>query len=89
MDPRPLSPWRAQPFTEIKVEPEREKALANALANALARQVTTSNITVFSDASGKESKLGAIVMALDRRQQIIGSRQINISLNRVLIGLYS
>ncbi|KAI2886037.1 hypothetical protein CBS63078_11068 [Aspergillus niger] len=75
IDPKPLAPWRSQPFTEIEIEPDREKAQANALA-----QQSTTGITVFSDASGKESQLGAAAVALDRNRQITGSRQINIDL---------
>ncbi|KAI3028789.1 hypothetical protein CBS147347_3630 [Aspergillus niger] len=64
---------RSQPFTEIEIEPDREKAQANALA-----QQSTTGITVFSDASGKENQLGAAAVALDRNRQITGSRQISI-----------
>ncbi|GAA93218.1 reverse transcriptase [Aspergillus luchuensis IFO 4308] len=73
IDPKPHAPWRSQPFTEIEIEPDREKAQANALA-----QQSTTSITVFSDASGKENQLGAAAVALDHNQQIMGSRQISI-----------
>ncbi|GCB25864.1 probable RNA-directed DNA polymerase from transposon X-element [Aspergillus awamori] len=73
IDPKPLAPWRSQPFTGIEIEPDREKAQANALA-----QQSTTNITVFSDASGKENQLGAAAVALDHNRQITGSRQISI-----------
>ncbi|KAI3033203.1 hypothetical protein CBS76997_11321 [Aspergillus niger] len=73
IDPKPLAPWRSQPFTEIEIEPDREKAQANALA-----QQSTTGITVFSDASGKENQLGAAAVALDRNRQITGSRQISM-----------
>ncbi|KAL3246539.1 hypothetical protein ABHI18_012698 [Aspergillus niger] len=73
IDPKPLAPWRSQPFTEIEIEPDREKAQANALA-----QQSTTSITVFSDASGKENQLGAAAVALDHNRQITGSRQISI-----------
>eukprot|EP00136_Aspergillus_niger_P005212 XP_001395701.2 reverse transcriptase [Aspergillus niger CBS 513.88] len=73
IDPRPLAPWRAQSFTDIEIEPDREKAQTNALARA-----ATPNITVFSDASGKENQLGAAAVALDHNQRIVGSRQVSI-----------
>jgi hypothetical protein len=60
IDPKPLAPWRVQPFTEIEIEPDREKAQANALA----KQSATS-ITVFSDASGKGNQPGAAAVALN------------------------
>ncbi|KAI9035843.1 reverse transcriptase [Aspergillus affinis] len=73
IDPKPLAPWRAQPFIEIEIEPDREKAQANALAKQ-----STRSITVFSDASGKENQLGAAAVALDLNRQITGSRQVSI-----------
>ncbi|BAE66183.1 unnamed protein product [Aspergillus oryzae RIB40] len=73
IDPTPLAPWRTQPFTEIEIEPDREKAKANASA----RQAMT-GATVFSDASGQQNQLGAAAVALDKNQQILGSRQISI-----------
>ena len=73
IDQKPLAPWRAQPFTEIEIEPDREKAQANALA-----QQSTTSIAVFSDASGKGNQLGAAAVALDYNRQITGSRQISI-----------
>ncbi|KAL3256503.1 hypothetical protein ABHI18_007559 [Aspergillus niger] len=71
--PRPLAPWRAQSFTDIGIEQDREKAQTNALKRA-----ATTNITVFSDASGKENQLGAAAVALDHNQRILGSRQVSI-----------
>ena len=73
IDLKPLAPWRSQPFTEIEIEPDREKAQANALT-----QQSTTSITVFSDASGKGNQLGAAAVSLDHNRQITGSRQISI-----------
>lgn len=74
IDPRPLAPWRAQPFVEVDIEPDREKAQARALA----RQKSATSITVFSDASGKQNQLGAAAVALDCNLQVLKSRQISI-----------
>jgi hypothetical protein len=61
IDPRLLAPWRTQPFTEIEIEPDREKAKEKAST----RQVSE-GIAVFSDASGQRNYLGATAVALDR-----------------------
>ncbi|KAI2955344.1 hypothetical protein CBS147323_9585 [Aspergillus niger] len=76
IDPRPLAPWRAQPFVEVDIEPDREKAQARALV----RQKSATSITVFSDASGKQNQLGAVAVALDCNLQVLKSRQISIGL---------
>ncbi|KAI3051528.1 hypothetical protein CBS147353_11591 [Aspergillus niger] len=73
IDPKPQAPWRAQSFTDIEIELDREKAQTNALVRA-----ATPNITVFSDTSGKENQLGAAAVALDHNQQIVGSQQVSI-----------
>ena len=51
IDPRLLAPWRTQSFTEIKIEPDREKAQAQALA----KQASEQGIIVFSDTSEKQN----------------------------------
>ncbi|KAI2888155.1 hypothetical protein CBS63078_10549 [Aspergillus niger] len=73
IDPKPRAPWRNQPIAEIAVEPDREKAQANARV-----QQSSTSITVFSDASGKGNKLGAAAVALAHNQQITGSQLISI-----------
>ncbi|TPR10125.1 hypothetical protein CAN33_0054905 [Aspergillus niger] len=64
---------RDHPIVKIAIEPDREKAQANAWV-----QQSSTSITVFSDASGKGNQLGAAAVALDHNQQITGSRQISI-----------
>jgi ribonuclease HI len=73
IEPSPLPPWRAEPFTVIDVGSDRETAVERAEA---AR--STSDIVVYSDASGRESYLGAAVVALDDNLQVIGSKQIQV-----------
>lgn len=73
IDPRPLAPWRTQPFTEIEIEPDRAKAKEQARARR-----KSNDITVFSDASGQRNHLGAAAVSLDQHQNIIASRQVSI-----------
>ncbi|KAI2937980.1 hypothetical protein CBS147321_7510 [Aspergillus niger] len=74
IDPRPQAPWRVQSFADIEIEPDREKAQAQALA----KQTSGRGIAVFSDASGKENQLGAAAVALNRNLQVLKSRQVSI-----------
>ncbi|OQD77995.1 hypothetical protein PENANT_c064G04783 [Penicillium antarcticum] len=53
IDPRPLPPWRKDAFTEIKLEPDREIARERA-----ASAKDTSDIIVYSDASGRSASNG-------------------------------
>jgi hypothetical protein len=62
IDPAPLAPWRTPAFTEIDIEPDRETAKEKASARQRA-----AGLTVFSDASGQRSHLGAAAVALDAR----------------------
>jgi ribonuclease HI len=73
IDPTPLAPWRTPAFTEIDIEPDREKAKENASARQKA-----ASVTVFSDASGQQSHLGAAAVALDQDGNITQSRQISV-----------
>jgi hypothetical protein len=60
IDPSPLLPWRAEPFADIDIGSDRETAVERAEA---AR--STSDIVVYSDASGRDSHLSAAIVALD------------------------
>jgi hypothetical protein len=60
IDPKPLAPWQEQPFVEIEIEPDREKAKERA-----ATRRALPGITIFSDASGQQNQLGAAAVALD------------------------
>lgn len=75
INPTPLALWRTLVFTEINIEPDREKAKEKASA----RQKATA-IAVFSNTSGQQNHLGAAVVALDPGGDIIQSQQISISL---------
>jgi ribonuclease HI len=73
INPKPQQPWQTPAFTEIDIEPDREKAMDKASA----RQ-KTAGITISSDASGQHNELGAAAVALDHNQKILHSRQICI-----------
>jgi DNA repair protein RadC len=73
IDLRPPAPWRAEAFTEIDIEPDREKAKDKAMSRRI-----SDGISVFSDTSGKSNCLGAAAVALDQDQKIIASRQVSI-----------
>ncbi|KAI3051268.1 hypothetical protein CBS147353_11612 [Aspergillus niger] len=74
IDPRPRVPWRVQSFVDIEIEPDREKAQAQALA----KQTSGRSMAVFSDAPGKENRLGAAAVALYCNLQVLKSRQVSI-----------
>ncbi|KAI9041473.1 uncharacterized protein KD926_006869 [Aspergillus affinis] len=73
IDPRPLPPWRPDAFTEIELEHDRETAREKAEA---ARN--TSDIVVYSDASGREGHLGAAIVALNDDDEVMESQQIQV-----------
>ncbi|KAJ5340123.1 reverse transcriptase [Penicillium brevicompactum] len=60
INPHPLPPWRPDAFTEIELEPDRETARERAVSAK-----NTSDIVVYSDASGREGHLGAAIVALN------------------------
>ena len=60
INPTPQPPWQTQAFTEVDIEPDRDKAKEKASARQKA-----AGITVFSDASGQHNHLGAAAVALD------------------------
>jgi hypothetical protein len=73
IDPSPLPPWRADPFAEIEVGSDRKTAVERAENTR-----STSNIVVYSDASGREGDLGAAVVALNSNLEIVESQQIQV-----------
>ncbi|KAJ5642550.1 reverse transcriptase [Penicillium lividum] len=73
IDPRPLPPWRKDAFTEIELEPDRETARERAES---ARD--TSDIVVYSDASGREGHLGTAIVALNDHEEVIESQQVQV-----------
>ena len=73
IDPSPLPPWRTEAFAEIEIGSVRETAAERA---ETAR--STSDIVVFSDASGREGHLGAAVAAIDDSLQVVESQQVQV-----------
>jgi hypothetical protein len=73
IDPRPLPPWRLEPFAEIEIGSDRETA-----AQRPKTVRTTSDIVVYSDASGRQDYLGAAVVALDNNLEIIQAQQVQV-----------
>lgn len=73
INPTPQPPWRTPVFTEIKIEPDRDKAKDQASARQKA-----SGIAVFSDASGQHNYLGAAAIVLDQSQNVVQHRKASI-----------
>ncbi|GFG17532.1 putative reverse transcriptase [Aspergillus lentulus] len=73
INPKPQQPWQTPAFTEIDIEPDREKAMDKASARE-----KTAGITISSDASGQHNELGAAAVALEHNQKILHCRQICI-----------
>ena len=73
IDPRPLPPWLADAFTKIEIEPDREIARERAETTR-----STSDVILYSDASGLEDYLGVAVVALDANLEVVGSEQIQV-----------
>jgi ribonuclease HI len=73
IDPRPWPPWQIEAFAEIIIEADREVARERVETVQI-----TSDITVYSDASGRDGHLGAAVVALSNNQEIVESRQIQV-----------
>lgn len=71
IDPRPLPPWRTEPFAEIEAATDRETAGERAETVRSA-----SDIAVYSDASARQGHLGAAVVALDDSLEAIESQQV-------------
>jgi ribonuclease HI len=73
IDPRPLPPWRKDAFAEIELEPDREIARDRAESAK-----DTSDIVVYSDASGREGHQGAAIVALDDNDEVVESQQAQV-----------
>ncbi|KAJ5340349.1 hypothetical protein N7541_009473, partial [Penicillium brevicompactum] len=73
IDPRPLPPWRLDPFVEIEVGSDRETAIEQAMAIR-----SISDIIVYSDASGCDGQLGAAVVAFNDNMDIVDCQQIQV-----------
>lgn len=73
IDPTPLPPWRTEAFSNIGIEPNKEIAIAQAETAC-----STSEIVVYSDASGRQGHLGAAAVALDGSQEITEKYQVQV-----------
>ncbi|KAI3049910.1 hypothetical protein CBS147353_11666 [Aspergillus niger] len=73
IDPRPLPPWRTNAFANIELERDRETARERA-----ASVRSTSDIVVYSDASGREGHLGSAIVALDENNEVVESQQVQV-----------
>ena len=73
IDPRPLPPWRLDPFAEIEIGSDRETAAQKAETTR-----STSDVVVYSDASGRQDHLGAAAVALDNNQEILEAQQVQV-----------
>ncbi|GAA3296697.1 hypothetical protein GCM10020218_080510 [Dactylosporangium vinaceum] len=73
IDPRPLAPWRLDAFAEVELEPDREIARKRAGSTR-----DTSDIVVYSDASGREGHLGSAIVTLNDGDEILESQQIQV-----------
>jgi ribonuclease HI len=73
IDPQPLPPWCGDAFAGIEIELDRETARERAET-----ATSTSDVIVYSDASGREDHLGAAVVALDENQDVMGSEQVQV-----------
>ncbi|KAJ5936528.1 reverse transcriptase [Penicillium verhagenii] len=74
IDSRPLPPWRTDAFTEIELERDREKS-ARERADCVR---DTSEIVVYSDASGRKDHLGAAIVALNGHEEVIESQKVQV-----------
>jgi hypothetical protein len=61
IDPRPTEPWSQPVFDRITIEPDKDKAL-----DKVAEIMKTPENVIFTDASAKDSALGAAVIMLNR-----------------------
>ena len=73
INPKPMTPWKPSGFVEIDIEPDREKVKDKATALQ-----ASSNMVVFSDASGQNNHLGAAAVMLEYNQEVIESRQLSV-----------
>jgi hypothetical protein len=60
VDPTPLLPWRPEEFSKIEIDPDRKAATEKAEVGR-----STSDVVIYSDASGRQGHLGAAVAAID------------------------
>ncbi|KAJ5111881.1 hypothetical protein NUU61_001511 [Penicillium alfredii] len=73
IDPRPLPPWRTKAFLEIELELDRETARERAESTR-----ETSEVVVYSDASGRKGHLGAAIVTLNGDKEVLESRQVQV-----------
>ncbi|KAJ5296730.1 uncharacterized protein N7443_007623 [Penicillium atrosanguineum] len=73
IDLAPLPPWRPETFSKIEIEPHQESAMERAEAARSA-----SDIVVYSDASGRQGRLGATATTLNDSTETTESLQIHV-----------
>lgn len=73
IDPRPLPPWRLDPFMDIEVGLDREAAVQRADAVR-----SNSDIVCYSDASGRDGQLGAAAVTIDNNMEVVESQQVQV-----------
>jgi hypothetical protein len=73
IDPKPLKPWNTPAFEEIRIEPDRDRAIYDAAA-----RVASSGTVVYSDASATQDHVGAAAVILDHNTEVTDYRQVNI-----------
>jgi len=73
IDPKPLKPWNTPAFEEIRIDPDRDRAICEATALA-----ASSGTVVYSDASASQDHLGAAAVILDHNKEILDYRQVGI-----------
>ncbi|CEJ55656.1 hypothetical protein PMG11_01904 [Penicillium brasilianum] len=73
IDPRPLPPWPTEAFAEIEVNSDRETATERAETIR-----ATSDLIVYSDASGRKDHLGAAIVTLNESDEVIESQQVQV-----------
>ncbi|KAJ5483111.1 hypothetical protein N7530_002357 [Penicillium desertorum] len=73
IDPRPLPPWRAEAFAEIEVKSDRETARERAETIR-----ATSDLVVYSGASGREGHLGAAIVTFNENDEVTELQQVQV-----------
>ena len=70
INPRPLEPWRRPGFNKIDIETDKEAAIQKAT-----RLLKTSETVIYTDASAKDSNLGAAAVIMSSNNSIRRSWQ--------------
>jgi len=71
--PKPLKPWDIPAFEEIKIDPDRERAIEDATGLLI-----SSRTVVYSDSSVNQSYVGSAAVLLNHNKEIIDYRQVSV-----------